>query len=297
MQRPGASERHAQFSNGPRGTKLGKLFHNAPPMENTKDRGPLDLVLSPVWRDVAQLLLLPPATSDSCKGVVPESTFTNAVHKPSHFRHEPSPRLQHFPGTHQNPHGIRFTPVYRCVAKHRVELFLDTRSIGRKLQRLDICYKGMLEAVGFGLGNLLGSIVECGDHRIFPPTMLSLKSTPTTNPPSPCSATPFSSRAISPLPHPKSMIRSPGCAASRSKTGDVNAGEYTNGAFWLYTEADHPDESRESELFCRCAISAAMMSVATWVPLLVNIWLDEVGRQFRQPEFMVYQAIADLINE
>lgn len=72
-----------------------------------------------------------------CKDVQ-ESILTNAVRKPSHFRYEPSARLQHFPGTHQNSHRIRFTPVHRRVAKHRVKFFLDTHGIAWKLQRLDI---------------------------------------------------------------------------------------------------------------------------------------------------------------
>lgn len=55
--------------------------------------------------------------------------------------------------------------------------------------------------------------------------MLALQSNPTTTP------TSFAiSRLTSPLPHPKSMIFSPGCGARRDKTGEVNCLEYTNGA-------------------------------------------------------------------
>jgi len=178
---------------------------------------------------------------------------TYGVREAAHFYDESSTRLQNLSNARKDAQRVTFAPMQRCVAENSVEFSQDLWVVLWKFQRLHISNKSMFDAVRFGLLDLW---TQWSARRQFRApqnrkalTMLSLKSVPTTKPPSFCLTTSCSTRVNSPLPQPRSRMRSPGCAARSSRTGAVNAAEYTKDAVLLYSEADHPDESGRSTTF------------------------------------------------
>ena len=183
---------------------------------------------------------------------------TGNVPRPAHLAHQPPTWLQQPPRAFQRPPRVARAPVQRCAGENLVTCSYKTCREPLSLEEARVLYvrDHQIRARQARAVHSLCDLSRCpwphqraiylNEHTCPTEllTILSLTSTPTTSPSAALPTFLTTSNVTSPLPHPKSAIRSPLCAASSSSTGAVCAGANTNAAAERYAFADHPDASR-----------------------------------------------------